>query len=96
MGAGARDGDAGRAGFPWLRTRIGQFLMGCARVRFLLALPLLLAACGALAGLAAAPSVPDNLAVTTDSFFGSYVFVWLFEALETAIWVFFNLATPVS
>ena len=65
-------------------------------LRFLLACPLLLAVCGALAGLAVAPSLPENLTVTTDNFFGSYVFVWLAEALETAIWVFFNLATPSS
>ena len=81
---------------PVKAPRARDLASGRHPLRFLLAFPLLLAACGALAGLAAAPSVPDNLAVTTDSFFGSYVFVWLFEALETAIWVFFNLATPVS
>ena len=39
MGAGARDGDAGRAGFPWPRTRIGRFLTRGAGVRRLLMLP---------------------------------------------------------
>ena len=84
------------AHLPVKAPRARDLASGRHPLRFLLVLPLLLAACGALVGLAAAPSVPDNLAVTTDSFFGSYVFVWLFEALETAIWVFFNLATPAS
>ena len=65
-------------------------------LRFLLAFPLLLAVCGALAGLAVPPVVPEDLTVTADSFFRNYVFVWLAEVLETAIWVFFNLATPAS
>ena len=65
-------------------------------LRILLVCPLLLAVCGALAGLAVRPVVPDDLTVTADSFFRNFVFVWLAEALETAIWVFFNLATPAS
>ena len=84
------------AHLPVKAPRARDLSAGRHSLRFLLALPLLLAACGVLAGLAVAPAVPDNLAATTDSFFGSYVFAWLFEALETAIWVFFNLATPAS
>ena len=84
------------ARFPVKAPRARDLSAGRRPLRFLLAFPLLLAAGGALVGLAAAPALPENLTVTTDDVFGSYVFDWLGEALETAIWVFFNLATPAS
>lgn len=81
---------------PVKPSRARDLSAGHRPLRFLLAFPLLLAVCGALAGLAVPPIVPEDLTVTADNFFRHYVFVWLAEALETAIWVFFNLATPVS